>query len=148
MKYLRRFKINEVLIEYDDRKIFINEIVSIFTNEVIDNFDYLEELDERVNINRFYTGIHYQYVEIYLALDLENPYFSIEIHTCTPDLFEEIIPFLSNFYEKLNTLRFKVEVGQERIISSDEFLKKLWNHLNYIEDSWSVVEPFEIKILY
>ena len=89
---------------------------------------------------------------MYLSLDLENPYFSIEIHTQDPELFERIIPFLCDFYEKLHSLSFDIKVGYSRdkkITSKDEFFKKVWNHVNYMEDTWSSnTLPFDIKILY
>jgi hypothetical protein len=127
MRYLKKFRhLNEeVLIEREERKSFTNEIISIFTDEVIDNFD---------------------------DIDLENPYFSIKIHTQTPELLEQIISLLCNFYKKLNDLGFEVEVGyskSKKIKSKDEFFKKLWQHVNYMEDSWSSnTLPFEMKILY
>lgn len=150
MRYLKNFnQLNEeVLIEYDDRKLFINEIVSIFTNEVIDNFDSLEELDSSIDIDTLYSGIYYEYEDIYLALDLNEPFFSVNIYTQDTELFEQIIPFLCYFYEKINYLKFDVIISGKKIITKDEFFKKLWNRVNYMEDSWSTTPPFEIKILY
>ena len=154
MRYLRKWnEINEeVLIEREERKSFTNEIIAIFTDEVIDNFDDIDEIDNTIDIDRSYEGIYYECDQTYLALDLENPYFSIKIHTQSPELLEQIISLLCNFYKKLNDLRFEVEVGyskSKKITSKDEFFKKLWNHVNYMEDSWSSnTLPFEIKILY
>lgn len=154
MRYLKKFNhLNEeVLIERQERDSFINEIVAIFTDEVIDNFDIIYELDDTIDIDTSYNGIYYEYDDLYLSLDLEYPYFSIEIHTQDPELFERIIPFLCDFYEKLHSLSFDIKVGYSRgkkITSKDEFFKKVWNHVNYMDDTWSSnTLPFEIKILY
>ena len=108
MRYLKKWnEINEeVLIEREERKSFTNEIIAIFTDEVIDNFDDIDEIDNTIDIDRSYEGIYYECDQTYLALDLENPYFSIKIHTQSPELLEQIISLLCNFYKGLPILIF------------------------------------------
>jgi hypothetical protein len=148
MRYLKT--INEMLIDNDDRKNFISEITSIFIDEVVDNSNIeelpydLEEID----------GLYYDIVEIFLAVDLPDPYLEIGIWSSSSDDFLSIKKQVINFIEKLQSLGFIVEYHKQigLQLPYESWEKRSINdiiraHAKYINEYYDS-DSFDIKIYY
>jgi hypothetical protein len=151
MRYLKT--INEMLIEWDDRRNFISEITSIFIDEVVDNSNIeelpigLEEID----------GLYYDVSDIFLALDLERPYLSILIYSNSIHDFLSIKEEIIKFVYKLKSLGFVVEYHKQASNNEESHHGKDYEvndlddlidiHGEYVAE-WHDADPFEIRVFY
>jgi hypothetical protein len=123
----------ELLIEWNDRESFVNEIKDVFIDEIVDVWDIdqipvdLEEDDET-------PGIFYDFNDFYLALDLDKPYLEILMWYGYDyyDKFERMEESINKFADRVNHLGYRVSMNS------------VAEHLNFEPEG----EPFEIKIYY
>jgi hypothetical protein len=125
----------ELLIEFEDREDFINEIKDVFIDEIVDVWD-IEQLPDDLDEGEETPGIFYDFNEHFLALDLKNPYLEI-LMWCGYnyyDRFEQMNTSLLNFIERVKGLGYecKQEISLEDYMIYADFDKS----------------PFEIRIYY
>ena len=68
----------ELLIERDDRKDFIDEIKDIFIDEIVDVWD-IEQLPHDLEEDDETPGIFYDFNDYALSIDLDYPYLEISV---------------------------------------------------------------------
>lgn len=131
----------ELLIEWDDRQDFINEIKDIFIDEVVDVFDIEEMPDgEEYGEGEDLPGIFYHFNDIKLALDLDRPYLEILIYHGEDhrDKFERMEYTLTKFLNRVKNLGYRCEFGQE-----------FNDYIEYLEDGYfSDDYAFTIDVYY
>ena len=129
----------ELLIEWDDRESFVNEIKDVFNDEIVDVWD-IEQLPEgeEYGEGEELPGIFYDFNDFQLRLDLENPYIEILIWSGNYyyDKLERMQSSLDKFQKRIKDLGYKCEQG----MSMQEYIE-------YSEDNWNP-EPLVITIYY
>lgn len=129
----------EVLIEFEDREDFIDEIKDVFIDEIVD-VGNIEQLPSDLPEDDETPGIFYDFNDFYLSLDLENPHLEI-LMWCGSDYldkFERMEESINKFAERIKSLGYKVEMN-----SVAEYL----NFELYDLDGGGN-DPFTIKIYY
>jgi len=124
----------ELLIEFEDREGFVDEIKDIFIDEIVDVWD-IEELPADLEEDEETPGIFYDFNDTYLALDLDKPYLEI-LMWCGYnhyDRFEQMTTSLVNFIERVKGLGYEVK---NQVVS------------DYILDADFDKDPFQIRIFY
>ena len=124
----------EVLVEFDDKEDFINEIKDIFIDEIVDVFD-IEELPAGLEEGAETPGIFYDFNELYLSLDLEAPYLEIQIWVGDRylDKFRGMTIAIGNFLKRVKYLGYN---------SHADLVTK------YIANQWYEDDSFDIRIYY
>lgn len=123
----------ELLIEEDDRKDFINDIKDIFIDEIVDVWD-IEQLPHDLEEDEETPGIFYDFNDYALSIDLDYPYLEI-LMWCGGDYldkFERMEKSINNFTERIRGLGYEVIMNQ----FENQFKTVVYG------------EPFEIKIYY
>ena len=129
----------EVLIEFEDRQDFIDEIKDVFIDEIVDVWD-IEQLPHDLDEDDETPGIFYDFNDFYLSLDKEDPYLEILMWYGYDyyDKFESMEESINNFAKRIKSLGYKV--GMNSVAEYLNFeLYDLYNGGN---------DPFTIKIYY
>lgn len=136
---MRKFRVfnEEVLIEHEERKDFIELIKEIFMEEVVDKWD-IEQLPDDNEEGSELPGIFYDIHDIYLAIDSPKPHLEINLWSGNYyyDKFEQMESSIDNFVKRVNRMGYKCEYNYP----FKEYIK-------YTEIEFDP-EPFEIKIYY
>jgi hypothetical protein len=129
----------ELLIEWDDRESFVNEIKDIFNDEIVDLWD-IEQLPEgeEYGEGEELPGIFYDFNEYPLALDLDKPYLEVCLWSGNYyyDTFSLMQSSLTKFVNRVRGLGYECN----QVMSMKEYL-------DYTEDEINP-EAFEIKVYY
>jgi len=123
----------ELLIDYDDKKNFIDEIKDVFIDEIVDVWN-IEKLPPDLEEDDETPGIFYDFNNFYLALDLDKPYLEILMWYGYDyyDKFERMEESINKFADRVNYLGYRVSMNS------------VAEHLIFEAEG----EPFEIKIYY
>jgi hypothetical protein len=127
----------ELLVEFEDREDFINEIKDVFIDEIVDVWD-IEQLPDDLDEGEETPGIFYDFNDFYLALDLDKPYLKILMWYGYDyyDKFERMQSSFDRFVDRVRRMGYVCN----QVMSMEEYL-------DYTKDEFSP-EPLVITVYY
>lgn len=149
MKYLKRFN-EEVLINFEERKRFLEDVEITFINNVVDN----SKLIELPSGEEFIEGFYYLFHDFYMSLDLDNPFLKISIW-CDENYITDMINLenlLERFFKNIRNFGYKCSISLTDVEvdatgkSTKECLEAYTDFVYY--ETVNSDTPFEIKIYY
>jgi len=127
----------EVLIEFEDRQDFIDEIKDVFIDEIVDVWD-IEQLPHDLEEGDETPGIFYDFNDYPLIIDLDRPYLKVCIWSGNYyyDKLESMQESFDRFVDRVRKMGYECN----QVMSMKEYL-------DYTEDEFSP-EPLVIKVYY
>lgn len=150
MRYLKRFN-EEVLVGYDERKRFLEDIEIAFINNVVDHSELLHLPDEE----EFENGFYYQINDFFMSLDLNEPFLEILIW-CDEKFIGEMLALekpIERFFRNVSNFGYDFAILLSDIDIWTNYGKKIRKSLvdytdNIYYEGSDSDSAFKIKIYY
>ena len=127
----------ELLIEFEDREDFINEIKDVFIDEIVDVWD-IEQLPDDLDEGEETPGIFYDFNDYPLAVDLDRPY--LEVCIWSGNYYYDKLERMQESFDRFVDRVRKIGYECNQVMSMEEYL-------DYTKDEFSP-EPLVITVYY